>query len=135
RSARPVAPARPRRPRCGAGSDRWARPRDRAGAGSRVVRRCRSSACGVGFTDPPSVGAVAAPTALPAEGPARRIALRLLAAELRPLRAAVPPPAELLDVGAGGGLRTLVVRRLGDRATAPQPHTAEAGPPATPPRA
>jgi len=91
------------------------------------VRRCRSAACGVGFTYPPPDGVGAAPTALPLEGAARGVALRLLAGELRPLRSAVPPPAELLDVGAGGGLRTLAARRLGYRATALEPDAIEAG--------
>jgi SAM-dependent methyltransferase len=38
----------------------------------------------------------------------------------------VPPPADLLDAGAGGGLRTLAARRLGYRATALEPDPLEA---------
>lgn len=111
-------------PRCAAPTQEWLRARDRTGRPDRPVRRC--TGCGIGFTDPPPGDQPAAPTRLPPAGLLRAYADRIIRSELAPLTSAIPVGASVLDVGAGGGDRALVLTRCGHRVTAVEPDPDEA---------
>lgn len=110
-------------PRCAAPTRPWVLARDRAGGPARPVRRCE--ACRVGFTAALTEPVPAAPTALPARGMLRAFADRIIRLELRPLTEAVEPGGTVLDIGAGGGDRALVLARAGYRVTAVEPDAGE----------
>ena len=111
-------------PRCGAPSRGWVLARDRSGGKPWPIRRCNS--CHIGFTARAAGSAPAAPTALPAGGIVRALADGIISRELRPLTEAVEPNGAVLDIGAGGGDRALVLVRAGYRVTAVEPDLHEA---------
>lgn len=97
---------------------------DRTGGMGRPIRRCQ--ACDIGFTASTSGSPPAARTGLPAGGIVRALADRIIRRELRPLTNAVEPGGTLLDIGAGGGDRALVLAGAGYRVTAVEPDPDEA---------
>lgn len=97
---------------------------DRIDGARRLIRRC--VACGIGFTASASSPARAAPTGLPARGMVRALADRIIRSELRPLTRAVEPGGRIIDVGAGGGDRALVLAQAGYRVAAVEPDPDEA---------
>lgn len=117
-------PGPPPCPRCAAPTREWLRAHDRTGGPDRSIRRC--TGCGIGFTSPPPGDAPAAPTRLPEGGPLRTYADHIIRRELTPLTSAVAPDATVLDIGAGGGDRALVLARAGYRVTAVEPDPGEA---------
>jgi SAM-dependent methyltransferase len=111
-------------PRCAAPAREWIRAYDRTGHPNRPVRRC--TGCGIGFTSPPPGEEPAAPTRLPPRGPLRVYADHIIRRELTPLTTAIAPDATVLDIGAGGGDRALVLALGGHRVTAVEPDPDEA---------
>jgi len=117
-------PVGARCPRCGGATVEWVTARDRHGTPPVTILRC--TACGAGHTHAPPPHAPAAPTRLPACGPLRTLADRIIRAELKPVTDAVPAGRSVIDIGGGAGNRALQLHRLGYRVTLLEPDPAEA---------
>ncbi len=79
----------------------------------------------MGFTWPPPQGRPAASGWAP-RGLAGRVVLWAAAAQLRPLEQAIAPPAVLVDVGSGAGVRAAAAAHAGYAVTAVEPDPVEA---------